>query len=193
MTCGAVSSSAASKAWIIGAASWQAPIVFDQLTFHQTTSIVWYVADHFLWWLMGADLVRSSHDLTSIFPTIMQLFISLRFNRLHLLAHIWFLSSARITVIRPRSVKALVGAAKGNVWVCKTATESRSIPALLWITFVHFLMAAVSSVVLAATYNPTRYGTMCWRPSRQEIKRRRPPASILPSESAQTRSKYQHL
>ena len=32
---------------------------------------------------------------------------------------------------RPRSVKVLVGAAESNVWGCKTATESRSIPALL--------------------------------------------------------------
>lgn len=47
--------------------------------------------------------------------------------------------------------------------MCKAATEGGSIPALLRPTFVHFLMAALSGMLLAATYDPTMYGVKCRR------------------------------
>ncbi|KAK5686542.1 hypothetical protein LTS10_002662 [Elasticomyces elasticus] len=97
-------------------------------------------------------------------PTVVQLFTRLRAIHLRLLAHLRVLSSASMDITRPRSIEALVSAAEAIVGVCKTTMDSASIPALLRATFVHFLMAAVSSMVLAALYDRSRYHTVCRQP-----------------------------
>lgn len=97
-------------------------------------------------------------------PTSFRLFTQLRANHLLLLTQFRSLASARMASARPRFIQALVSAADDNVWVCKAAMEGESIPTLLRPTFVHFLMAAVSSMILAATYDSAMYGLKCRRP-----------------------------
>lgn len=91
-------------------------------------------------------------------------FIRTRANHLRLLAQFRSLSSASSAASRPAAVKAIISAAEEIVWLCKTARDNGSGAALLQPTFDHFLMAAVSSMLLAATYNPEKYGPMCRHP-----------------------------
>lgn len=91
-------------------------------------------------------------------------FISTRANHLRLLTQFRSLSSASSAASRPGAVEAIISAAEEIVWFCKTAKENGSGAALLQATFDHFLMAALSSMLLAATYNPGKYAAMCRRP-----------------------------
>lgn len=91
-------------------------------------------------------------------------FISTRANHLRLLAQFRSLSSASSAASRPSAVKAIISAAEENVLLYKTAKEHGSGATLLQGTFDHFLMAAVSSMLLAATYNPDKYAPLCRRP-----------------------------
>ncbi|EXJ71809.1 uncharacterized protein A1O5_05619 [Cladophialophora psammophila CBS 110553] len=113
----------------------------------------------------GLEKVWSEEkDQDCAIPRAVQLFIQTRANHFRISIQLRLLASARIAATRPHFFQALVGAADDNVWVCKTAWEGGSIPALLRPTFVHFLMAAISAMVLAAIYDPGRYSVECRRP-----------------------------
>jgi hypothetical protein len=103
-------------------------------------------------------------DLDCAIPTAVQLFIQTRANHFRISIQLRLLASARIAATRPHFVQELVGAADDNVCVCKTVSEGGSLPALLRPTFVHFLVAAISALLLAATYDPGRYSVKCRRP-----------------------------
>ncbi|KAB5580256.1 hypothetical protein GE09DRAFT_1212710 [Coniochaeta sp. 2T2.1] len=111
--------------------------------------------------------VDESAELEGVAPTPAQVscdtFMKTRASHLRLLAQFRSLSSASSAASRPGAVKAVISAAEEIVWSCKTAKDNGAGVTLLQPTFDHFLMAAISSMLLAATYNPVKYGPMCRR------------------------------
>lgn len=82
-----------------------------------------------------------------------QLFIALRLNHLRLLTRFQSLSSASLASTEPNSAIASVNAAGESVRICRQAKDHGFIPAVLEATFTHFLLAAVSTLLLAAIHN----------------------------------------
>lgn len=82
-----------------------------------------------------------------------QLFIVLRLNHLRLLTCFQSLSSASLASTESKSAIASVNAAEETVRICRQAKDQGFIPAVLEATFTHFLMAAVSTLLLAAIHN----------------------------------------
>ena len=82
-----------------------------------------------------------------------QLFIMLRLNHLRLLTRFQSLSSASLASTESKSATASVNAAEESVRICRQAKDQEFIPAVLEATFTHFLMAAVSTLLLAAIHN----------------------------------------
>jgi predicted XRE-type DNA-binding protein len=82
-----------------------------------------------------------------------QLFIMLRLNHLRLLTCFQSLSSASLALTESKSAIASVNAAEESVRICRQAKDQGFVPAVLTATFTHFLMAAVSTLLLAAIHN----------------------------------------
>lgn len=91
-------------------------------------------------------------------------FVHLRANHLRFLVRRGCLSSKQVAASRRDSVRALMTANEENVWLCQKTKENGPIPTLLQSTFHHFLMAAISSMFLAMTYDPATYRPRCERP-----------------------------
>ncbi|PIA91433.1 hypothetical protein CB0940_09415 [Cercospora beticola] len=104
-----------------------------------------------------------SHPLTSV-QSCCRIFVNLRANHLRFLVRRGCLSSAQVAASRRDSVEALMAANEQNVWLCQKTKENGPIPTSLQSTFHHFLMAAISSMFLAMTYDPTTYRVQCQRP-----------------------------
>lgn len=110
----------------------------------------------------GIESSRSQAPTTAQVHT--KIFVNLRANHLRFLVRRGCLSSAQVAASRRKSVEALMIANEENVWLCQKTKENGPIPTLLQSTFHHFLMAAISSMFLAMTYDPTIYRPRCERP-----------------------------
>lgn len=91
----------------------------------------------------------------------MQTFISMRANHLRLLAQFRSLGTASLAASRPDAVLAVISAAQENVSLYENARVKGASMTLIQATLDHFLMAAVSSMLLAATYNTEKYAPKC--------------------------------